>query len=99
MDDQERLTLVGRKAQILGIAMSRDGRYAATASADKTVSLWDLKTGLPLRRFLRHGRHRAPAGALRRHQRDRHLADGKGGFGLRHQGLLLPGRWPLIGLA
>ncbi|HEV3260675.1 MAG TPA: hypothetical protein VG013_27725, partial [Gemmataceae bacterium] len=54
-NEQEGLTLVGRKAEILGIAMTGDGRYAATASADKTVSLWDLKTGHELHHLKGHG--------------------------------------------
>jgi WD40 repeat protein len=36
------------------IAFSRDGRYAAIASADKTVRIWDVDAGRELRRCVGH---------------------------------------------
>ena len=33
------------------LAISRDGRYVLTASSDKTVKLWDPKTGNNLQTY------------------------------------------------
>jgi hypothetical protein len=46
--------LEGHSAEVLGCALSASGRHALSASADKTVRLWDTATGQELRRFLGH---------------------------------------------
>jgi WD40 repeat protein len=35
----------GHTLPLRGVAVSRDGRFAATASEDKTIKIWDLATG------------------------------------------------------
>jgi WD40 repeat protein len=44
----------GHTDSILCLAIAPDGRRALSGSADKTVRLWDVMTGLELRRFLGH---------------------------------------------
>ncbi len=45
-------TLTGHEAEIVGLAVSTDGRYALTAGAsDGTVRLWDLEAGEPAQVF------------------------------------------------
>ncbi len=39
---------------VQNLAITRDGRYAMSASADKTVRLWDLRTGKELHCFTGH---------------------------------------------
>jgi WD40 repeat protein/tRNA A-37 threonylcarbamoyl transferase component Bud32 len=41
---QEVVALKGHSATVFGIAISRDGERLASASLDKTVKVWDLKT-------------------------------------------------------
>ena len=42
---QERATLKGHADSVLQVAFSPDGKLLATGSADKTVKLWDVRTG------------------------------------------------------
>ena len=39
------VTYHGHQARVLGLAWSPDGRYIASASADRTVQIWDAVTG------------------------------------------------------
>jgi WD40 repeat protein len=51
---QERVALVpqlGHSGPIRSVAYSRDGRYVLTGSDDMTARLWEVATGLELRRF------------------------------------------------
>ncbi|HLH28014.1 MAG TPA: serine/threonine-protein kinase, partial [Acidimicrobiales bacterium] len=41
--------------EILAVAISPDGRLAATAGDDRTIRLWDLATGSPVGAAMRHG--------------------------------------------
>ncbi len=45
---------MGHADFVNGAAFSPDGQMAATASNDKTVRLWEVKTGKEIRRFLGH---------------------------------------------
>ncbi len=42
---QERHTLTGHSASVRGVALSGDGTIAVSASADKTLKVWDVRTG------------------------------------------------------
>jgi hypothetical protein len=46
--------LEGHTAEVLGAALSPDGRHALSASADQTVRLWDTATSQELRKFSGH---------------------------------------------
>lgn len=45
---------VGHSNDISHVAVSPDGRYAATGSGDRSVTLWELETGRALRSFRGH---------------------------------------------
>ena len=44
-------TLVGHRDSVRSVAVLPDGRRALSGSEDRTMRLWDLKTGIQLRRF------------------------------------------------
>ena len=44
-------TLEGHSGSVSGVAVSPDGKRAASASYDKTLRVWDLETGLTLATF------------------------------------------------
>ena len=46
--------LEGHSAYVLGVAVTADGRQAVSASADKTLKVWDLDTGRALRTLEGH---------------------------------------------
>jgi hypothetical protein len=46
--------LEGHTAEVLGCALDASGRHALSASADRTVRVWDTATGQELRRFEGH---------------------------------------------
>ncbi|MCE9534596.1 MAG: hypothetical protein K8T89_26270 [Planctomycetes bacterium] len=48
-------TLDGHTAAVNHFAWSRDGKFLATASSDKTARVWDSKNGKPLRTLDGHG--------------------------------------------
>jgi WD40 repeat protein len=39
---------------VYGVAISHSGKYLATASEDRTVRVWDLATGKPVRSYEGH---------------------------------------------
>jgi WD40 repeat protein len=49
VESMERLytvrTFVGHTDEVMGIAVSRDGKYLATCSEDSTVKIWEIETG------------------------------------------------------
>src|SRR5206468_4225458 len=62
-------SLVGHTGEVWGVALSPDGSLAASASADKTVRLWDTASGQGLHTLIGHTRrHRlgTPAGSRSR---------------------------------
>src|SRR2546422_650806 len=40
-----KLTLTGHGDAVLGVALNNDGKFLASASADKSVKIWDLAQG------------------------------------------------------
>jgi WD40 repeat protein len=52
---QEVQIFTGHTNNVTGLALSPDGKYALSASFDKTVRLWDIETGEEIRRFSSHG--------------------------------------------
>ena len=51
---QELRTLAGHADGITCVALSKDGSRLLTGSADKTLKLWDVKTGSPISTFTGH---------------------------------------------
>jgi WD40 repeat protein len=43
--------LVGHRDQVFGLALSKDGKYLASASSDRSVKLWDVETAKVVRDF------------------------------------------------
>jgi WD40 repeat protein len=41
----------GHRDQVFSIALSKDGKFLASASSDKTLKLWDVATGRVIREF------------------------------------------------
>ena len=39
------LTLEGHSGPVNAVSVTSDGNYAVSASSDKTLKVWDLKTG------------------------------------------------------
>ncbi len=48
-------TLQGHTGSVLGVALSRDGRRAVSASSDHTLKVWDIKTGREIFTLQGHG--------------------------------------------
>jgi WD40 repeat protein len=47
-------TFIGHKAEVKGVAISPDGRYALSGGVDETARLWDLASGNELKVFKGH---------------------------------------------
>jgi GTPase SAR1 family protein len=56
--------LTGHTELVLGVAVLPDGQRALSSSLDKTICLWDLKTGAELQRFSGHTEGVRPVAAL-----------------------------------
>jgi WD40 repeat protein len=54
-DGTVRLRLTGHTQRITGLAVSPDGSRFATSSHDRTVRIWDARTGEEVRKFAEHG--------------------------------------------
>ncbi len=54
VDNSPRLTLKGHTNWVWGVAFSPDGQTVASASADKTLKMWDAATGDELRTLSGH---------------------------------------------
>ena len=64
---QVRATLHGHERGVASLAFSPDGKTLASSSWDRTIRLWDARTGEPRGEFAGH-RGRRPAGVLARRQ-------------------------------
>ena len=53
--DEPRTKMLGHSGVVLGLAYSPDGRRIATASADRTVKIWDAENGQELLTLRAHG--------------------------------------------
>ena len=51
-----RHTLTGHSKRIVGVAVTGDGRRAVSASSDRSLKVWDLESGEPLRTLRSHRR-------------------------------------------
>ena len=51
---EEEFTLKGHQGQVNAIAITPDGQYAVSASADKALKVWELKSGKELRTLTGH---------------------------------------------
>jgi WD40 repeat protein len=54
----------GHTDGLISVAYSPDGKYAITGSYDGIAILWDIKTGMELRRFLGHSVYQSVAFSL-----------------------------------
>ena len=52
----ETVVQTGHYAAVSAVAFSRNGKLAATGSADKTVKLWETATGREIRSYMGHTR-------------------------------------------
>ncbi len=50
----ETVVQTGHYAAVTAVAFSRDGRFAATGSSDKTVKLWEAPSGREIRSYMGH---------------------------------------------
>ncbi|HSZ24558.1 MAG TPA: caspase family protein [Cytophagaceae bacterium] len=50
----ETIVQKGHSASVKSIAVSKDGKFLATGSRDKTAKLWDIITGFEIRTFMGH---------------------------------------------
>jgi hypothetical protein len=50
-------TLEGHSYEVMGVAVTGDGKRAVSASRDKTLKVWDLETGRLLRTLEGHSHH------------------------------------------
>ena len=46
--------LKGHESWITSIAISPDGKFLASGSADKTIKIWDFKTGAHIKELKGH---------------------------------------------
>src|SRR5262245_49527209 len=53
---KEKHVLKGHAGQVVGLAVSTDGKKLLSGSHDSTVRVWEIETGKELRKFTGHGR-------------------------------------------